>query len=174
MLASQVTIDLPADVPVEELRYTAYGPEFTDQVVGNQVIFTATEAIPDGVRFQVQVGFPPGLAAAEIQPWQVKEDTADLEYRMEAMDVDLVIDGDGRVTATEHQRVAVDAGALYSGQRSIRLAYLDRIADVSLFEGDQRFSLNQEACEGYCFQVDEPTVPANLDLVRREGTRRHS
>ena len=157
VMASQVVIFLPEEVPGEELRYTAYGPEFTAQVVDNQVIFTAAEAIPDGVRFQIQVGFPPGLAATEIQPWQVKEDTADLEYRIEAMDVDLVIDGDGRVMVTEHQRVAVDAGALYSGQRSIRLAYLDRIDAVSLFEGDQAFSRSQEVCEGYCFQVDEPS-----------------
>ncbi|GAB4532152.1 MAG: hypothetical protein Kow0063_12350 [Anaerolineae bacterium] len=156
ILASQVTVNLPAEVAPAELRYTAYGPEFTVQVVGNQIIFEATQVIPDGVRFQVQVGFPPGLVVAEVQPWQIEEDTADLEYRLEAMDVDLVIDSDGQVAVTEHQRVAVDAGALYSGQRSIRLAYLDRIVGISLFEGDQPFSLDQGACGSYCFRVDEP------------------
>jgi len=159
VLASQVTLNLPAEVPAGEVRTTAYGPEYTSQVLGRQVIFTATQVIPDGVQFQVQVGLPPGLTTAVVQPWQIKEDTAKLEYRMEALDVDLAIDGEGRVTAVEHQRVAVDAGALYSGQRSIRLAYLDGLADIRLFEGDQPFSLDQATCGGYCFQVDKPIFP---------------
>lgn len=157
--ASRVTINLPAEVPPGQLRYTAYGPEFTVEATGNQVVFTAAEEIPDGTRFQVQVGFPPELTAAEVQPWQIAEDTAALEYRLEAMEIDLVIDRAGQVAVTEHQRVAVDAGALHSGYRSISLAYLDDIDEVDLLEGDQRFSLDQGACETYCFQVDRPTRP---------------
>jgi hypothetical protein len=152
---SQVTINLPAPVPADDLRYTAYGPEFTVEVMDSQVILTATEPIPDGKRFQVQVGFPPELVAAETQPWQIAEDTAALEYRLEAIDVDLVVGRDGQVAVTEQQRVAVDAGALYSGHRAIRLAYLEDITDVSLFEGEQSFSPNEVACGAYCFRVDE-------------------
>lgn len=156
VLASQVTIDLPAEVPPADLRYTAYGPEFTAQVSGNQITLRAAEPLPDGVRFQVQVGFPPGLTAARLQPWQIEEDSAKLEYRLEAIDVDLVLDGDGAVTVTEHQRVAVDAGALYSGFRDISLAYLDRVEDIQLFEGDQAFSRDSAACGDYCYRVRGP------------------
>ena len=156
VLNSQVTIHLPAEVPADDLRYTAYGPEFAAEVVGDQITLTATEPIPDGTRFQVQVGLPPGLVTAQVQPWQIAEDTANLEYRMEAIDVNLAIGRDGQITVTEQQRVAVDAGVLYSGYRNISLAYLDDITDITLFEGEQPFLSTQDSCEAYCFQVDKP------------------
>jgi uncharacterized membrane protein YgcG len=159
VLASQVTIHLPdgTRTPVDQLRYTAYGPEFTVQAAEDQVTFVSSAAIPDGTRFQVQLGFPPELTAATLQAWQIKEETAQLAYRLEAMDVDLALDGDGQVRVTERQRVAVDAGAMYSGQRAISLAYMDGIRDIQLFEGEQPFSPAGPACETYCFQTKQPS-----------------
>jgi len=133
---SRVTVRLPAAVPADALRYTAYGPDFVAKSDANQIIFTATRPIPDGQLFQVQVGFPSTLIQAQMQDWQIDEDTAKLDYRIKAIDVNLDIAAGGRVTVTELQNVAVDAGALYQGYRDISLAYLDDVSDFKVFEGE--------------------------------------
>jgi hypothetical protein len=156
---SQVSVILPEAMAPDGLNYTAYGPDFTTQVETGRVIFTTTEAIPDGTHFQVQVGFPPTLVPAEIQPWQIAEDNARLEYRLEAIDVHLKIQPDGQLQVTEQQRVAVEAGALYSGSRAISLAYLDEITNAGIFEGDQPFRRDKGACLDYCFTVAQSSRP---------------
>ncbi|MBC8254190.1 MAG: DUF2207 domain-containing protein, partial [Ardenticatenia bacterium] len=156
VLESQVTVNLPDAVPPDELQYSAFGPDHTTQDSGSQVIFTSTEPILDGTRFQVGVAFPSRLVTAETQPWQAAQDQAALEYRIEAVDVDLSIDSDGQVWVAEQQRVAVDAGALYSGHREIDLTYLDSIADINLFEGDQPLHPAGDECDRYCYSVEQP------------------
>jgi len=156
VLNSRVTISLPENINPNDVRYTAYGPDFSPRLADGQITFTATQAIPDGTRFQVQVGFPPDAVPAKLQPWQIAEDNARLEYRLEAIDVHLAIDKNGQLAVTEQQRVAVDAGALYSGNRTIELAYLDDIDDISVFEGEQPFSLNPSDCESYCLKIRRP------------------
>lgn len=156
VLDSQVTINLSENINLDDVRYTAYGPDFSTQAADGQIVFTSAEAIPNGTRFQVQVGFPPDAVPAELQPWQIAADNARLEYRLEAIDVHLDIDSNGQVAVTEQQRVAVDTGALYSGNRTIELAYLDEITDISVFEGAQPFSLTRSDCEPYCLKIRKP------------------
>lgn len=155
VLASQVTVILPDQVAAGELRYEAYGPAFAAEVGDSQVTWTATEMIGDGTHFQVRLGFPAGLVAASVQPWQVAEDTARLAYRLAAIDVNLAIEADGRVRVLEEQQVIVEAGAMHEGHRSFDLAALDGITNVNVFEGEQRFSPDSENCETYCFRVEE-------------------
>jgi len=150
--ASRVTVNLPSIVPIDQVQHTAFGPGFDTQVTGQQVIFESTEPIPDGTRFQVQVGFPHGLVSAAVQPWQENADSAKLVYRMEALDVDLTIGAGGQLSVEERQRVAIDAGALYVGHREISARYLDAISDVRLFEGDRSFTESDDTCD-YCFRV---------------------
>ena len=171
VLASRVTVNLPDAVPPGELQYAAFGPDYTAQDSGHQVIFTSTEPILDGTRFQVGVAFPSQLVTAETQPWQAAEDQAALEYRIEAVDVDLSIDSDGQVWVTEEQRVAVDAGALYSGHREINLTYLDGIADINVFEGDQPLHPTGDECETYCYSVVQPRPDRDTWFLYRPELR---
>lgn len=168
---SQVTVTLPEAVAADPLQLTAFGPPFTTRVEENQIIFTAGEAIPDGTHFQVAVGFPPGLVTAEVQPWQIAEDTARLAYRIEAIEVHLEIQPDGRLLVDERQRVAVEAGALYSGNRTIRLAYLDSLMDFAVSEGEQPFSPDPGDCLSYCFTVTGPGQPGPWILYDPEQRR---
>ena len=157
---STVTVTLPAAVGADQLRYTAYGPDFQTQVnetqplttTQSQVVFTAKQPVPNGVNFQVQVGFPGNLVAAEQQPWQAHEDAAQLVYRFMAINTDLTINADGTLTVDEAQQVAVEAGALTQGNRQIATRFLDALDGVTLHEGDQPFTETTTACD-YCFQI---------------------
>ncbi len=156
--ASQVKVTLPQAVAPEALHYTAYGPEFTARVTEDSVTFEAG-AIPDGTAFQVQVGFPAGIVAAQAQAWQREEEQAQLQYRLTGFDVELALGADGMLTVDEYQSVAVDAGALYNGNRSISLLYLDKVSGVALWEGDQAFTQQAGGCD-YCFTLQEsPRLP---------------
>ncbi|MBV7328225.1 DUF2207 domain-containing protein [Chloroflexi bacterium TSY] len=158
VLASQVTVTLPEQVADEDLYITAFGPEFaTEHLVSKeevtQVRFTAQEMIPDGVRFQIIVGFPPEVTTAETQLWQERHDNAALEYRFVAIDTTLSIEQDGTVWVDELHHVAVDAGALSAGSRQLALRYLDSIDQVSLHEGEQAFTESLNECD-YCFELE--------------------
>lgn len=155
VLNSRVTVTLPEAVEPGELRYTAYGPEFEAEASRERVTWSAGEALADGTHFQVRLGLPAGLTAATVQPWQAAEDAARLEYRLEAIDVALVIGADGRVRVSEQQRVSVLAGAMVEGRRSLQLAALDGLSQVAVFEGEQRFSPDSPGCEAYCFKIEE-------------------
>lgn len=162
---SRITVTVPGAVTAA----TAFGPPFEQEMVGGQAIFAATEPIPDGIAFQVQVVFPHGLTGATRQPWQRREDEASLRYRLAALDVDLTLTRDGTVTVEEQQRISVTAGTMAEGQRRISLAGLDELRAVALWEGsDQRFApATAPGCD-YCFEM--VAKPRASDWVRATET----
>lgn len=157
--AGRVTVNLPFAVTAESLDYTAFGPAFTTRVealeTGQRVIFEATEPIPDTTAFQVLVAFPHGLVTADPQPWQIASDEAQLVYNLDRIEVEMALAADGRLAVSEHHRLTVADGIMYSGYRNIDLLYVDRISDIGVAEGDQVFTPLSEdpASCAYCFQV---------------------
>ena len=153
---STVTVTLPSPLSEEQLQYTAYGPAYQSQIATTptttQILFQADEALPEGMAFQVQVGLPPATVAATRQPWQVREDEANLAYTIPHLDVTLTFDPDGTLWVAEQQQLAVTAGALDQGYRTIPLALLDGIDQITLAAGDQPFTESSSPCD-YCFQV---------------------
>ena len=171
VLESTVTVRLPQQVEAETLQFDAFGPAFTVETDGQQVTFTTTEPVAQGTAFQVMVGFPHGLVQAEVQPWQRREDSAELAYSIPQVETELQIGNDGAVQVTERQRVVVDAGVLYQGQRIIPLAYLDGITSLNVYEGEQpmRFVPGPEmACE-YCAWTQERSRSPNWITVSPSG-----
>ncbi|MEZ4681732.1 MAG: DUF2207 domain-containing protein [Caldilineaceae bacterium] len=160
--ASTVTVTVPPAVSQQQVQYTAYGPSYTTEAAADQVIFTATEPLPDGVAFQVQVGMPANATQAAYQPWQANEDRANLDYRFGNFDVELTMDRDGALWVEERQLVNVSAGALDQGYRTISNRFLDTIDEITLNEGDQSFTESNTPCD-YCFQVSR--APRRADWV---------
>jgi hypothetical protein len=172
VLQSTVTVRLPQEVGAESLQADAFGPSFTTETDGQQVTFTATEPIEQGTAFQVLVGFPHGLVQAQVQPWQRREDSAELAYSIPQVETELHIAEDGTVQVTERQRVAVDAGVLYEGQRIIPLTYVDGITGLGVYEGEQsmRFVSGPEAACEYCAWTQERPRSPNWVSVSPFGT----
>ncbi|MFW5941617.1 MAG: DUF2207 domain-containing protein [Chloroflexota bacterium] len=161
--SSTVTVTLPQPLDADEVQVTAFGPGYTTEVQEQQVTFEATEEIVDGTAFQIMVGFPHGLVAAQVQPWQRAEDSAELVYRVPQLEIELEIDADGIVDVVERQTVAVEAGMLYEGRRVIPLAYVDGISGLSVYEGQQVMTFVEDPdpeCE-YCASIRE--TPASSD-----------
>ncbi|HEX8682837.1 MAG TPA: DUF2207 domain-containing protein [Ardenticatenaceae bacterium] len=167
--ASRVTVTLPAEVAPDDLQYTAYGPDYEVETNANSVTFEATEPIPDGTQFQVQVGFPHGLVEAVPALWQLEEDTANLRTRVESVEVELTVRPNGTIGVEERERVMVEAGALYEGYRTISYRYLDNVTNVAVFEGEVPFDNASAPCER-CFQADERSTFD--DWIRYDPTRR--
>jgi len=160
---SSVTVTMPLRSITDQLRYSAYGPAFETTTTEENLIFTATEPIPDGEAFQVQVGLPAMTTAASRQPWQAREDEAQLDYRFRRLDVELTLEQDGTLWVEERHQLSVDAGALSVGDRTIPTLYLDTIDEIELTEGGQSFMASSLPCD-YCFQV--ATTPRRADWVR--------
>lgn len=160
--ASRVTVTLPEAVAPDDLRYTALGPAFEANATDTQVIFEATEPLPDGTLFQVRVGFPPDLTAATLQPWQREEELASLVYHLDSFSADIFVGSDGLVTIEEQQRLAVDEGVMREGTRTFSLAYLDEFESIQLWEGEQAFEAGS-GCE-YCFSTR--TIGGTSDWIR--------
>lgn len=167
--SSVVTITLPAAVATDQLQYTAYGPTFQAATSANTVTFTATEPLPSGVQFQVQVGVPSTLVAAERQPWQEQEDTARLAYRFKELNVALTLEPDGTLWVDEYHHLAVEAGTLDQGSRRIPLAYVDAIDQIKLSEGEEPFVEANNNCT-YCLQIS--TTPRAADWVYYDESQR--
>lgn len=167
--SSVVTVTLPAAVTAEQLQYTAYGTGFQAVPSGNGVVFTADGAIPDGVQFQIQVGFSSSLVEAERQPWQIQEDSARLAYRFTALDVELIVEPDGALQVDEYHHLVVDAGVLDQGTRRIALNQLDAIEQIQLSEGEQTFRQSSSRCD-YCLQISETARGA--DWARYDTNQR--
>jgi hypothetical protein len=115
------------------------------------------------MRFQVIVDFPPGLVTAAKQIWQIEEDQARLEYRVDAVDVEMVVAADGRIHVTEHQQITVEAGILDEGYRDFNLLFVERLTLQELREGDQLFQLVTGALCAYCYT--ELQLPRQPDWV---------
>lgn len=152
--SSVVTVTLPSAVAAEQLQATAYGPRFQTTTTPDTVSFTATEPLPDGIQFQVQVGFPSTLVNAERQPWQVQEDTARLAYRFKELNVELALEPDGALWVDEYHHLAVEAGVLDQGSRQIPLAFADGIDQIKVTEGEEAFIEADSGC-AYCLQIQE-------------------
>ncbi len=167
---SKITVILPETATESDIRAQAYGPKYIQNIRSNQVVFQATEAIPDGTHFQVQVGFTGDLVTAEIQPWQREEDLAQLQYNVESFESDLTLNLDGSLNVLESQRIAVLKGQLETGSRDLSMYLLDGIEIISLVEGGQDIKRSPGACD-YCYTIytDDPDPTwARYNVVRRK------
>lgn len=151
---STVTVTLPTAVTVDQLQATAYGPSFQTTRSANVVTFTATEPVPDGLQFQIQVGFPGDLVSGERQPWQRQEDNARLAYRFTALNVELTLEPDATLWVDEYHHLAVEAGALDQGYRRIPLNLLDIVDEIRIVEGEETFVEANAGCV-YCLQITQ-------------------
>lgn len=166
---STVTVNLPAAVASDQLQATAYGPTVQTTTSPTAVTFTATEPIPDGVQFQIQVGLPGALVTAERQPWQQQEDSTRLDYRFKELTVALTLDPDGVLWVDEYHQLAVEAGTLDQGYRQLPLLFLDSIDEIRLLEGEEPFVEAETGCH-YCLQIRE--TPRMPDWVRYDAGQR--
>ncbi len=164
---SRVTVRLPQPVATADLQLDTSPTAAIHWPDGQTIVFETQEPLPSGQAFVVTVGMPPGLVNASAPEWQRELDEADLEYRLEALDVDLTIADDGRLTVDESQRVAVDQGVLYHGYREISLYQCDRIGNVSVRSDGQIFLHSGVPCD-YCYVVEQRPVG---DWVRPQGNR---
>ena len=168
--SSVVTVTLPTAVAADQLQATAYGPAFQKTTNPDAVTFTATEPLPDGVQFQVQVGLPSTLVNAERQPWQIQEDAAQLDYRFQELNVELTLEPDGVLWVDEYHHLAVEAGALDQGQRRLPLAFVDAIDQIKVTEGEEPFVEANSGC-AYCLQIREsPREPDWVFYDAAQGT----
>ena len=150
--SSAVTVTWPTAIPADQLQMTAYGPAYETTTDATSITFTATEPLPDGVQFQIQVGLPPTLIQAQRQLWQVREDNAKLLYRLPELNTELTLDPDGTLWVDEYHHLAVDDGALDQGYRQIPLRFADGIDEVQLWEGEEQFVQGGGDC-AYCLQL---------------------
>jgi hypothetical protein len=104
------------------------------------VVYEASEAVVDGTAFQVLLDFPPEVVTAVPQPWQIAEDTAQLEYSIDQIDMTIDVQPDGTLHVRETQQVSVQAGVLYSGYRQFSLLFTDDIQIVGVYEGEVPFT----------------------------------
>ncbi|MBX3011351.1 MAG: DUF2207 domain-containing protein [Caldilineaceae bacterium] len=167
--SSTVTVTLPTTVAPDQIQSTAYGPSFQTATQATDITFTATEPIPDGVQFQIQVGLPSDLVNAERQPWQVQEDHAQLDYAFKALNVELTLEPDGVLWVDEYHHLAVNAGALDQGNRQLPLRFLDTIDQIQLQEGQAAFVEATSGCT-YCLQIR--TTPGQDDWAYYDPTLR--
>ncbi|MFQ5420612.1 MAG: DUF2207 domain-containing protein, partial [Anaerolineae bacterium] len=159
--ASTVTVTVPFTLAADEYDVLVSGPDYTldvmETAVSQQFIFTANDRLPDGIPFQVAVDFPPGLVAAELQSWQIAEDTAALAYSIDRVDVEMVVQEDGRLAISEQQQISVSDGIMYSGFRDLNWLFTDGITIERIAEGDTLFTLAADGldhCEN-CYTVTE-------------------
>ncbi|MBK8902140.1 MAG: DUF2207 domain-containing protein [Anaerolineaceae bacterium] len=141
---SRVSVTLPTAVAAEALFAEAFGPayavEIADRGGSTTVVYEASEAVADGTAFQVLLDFPPELVTAVPQPWQITEDSAQLEYSIDQIDMTIEVQPDGTLYVLETQQVSVQAGVLYSGYRRFSLLFTDDIQIVNVFEGEFPFT----------------------------------
>lgn len=167
--SSTVTVTLPEGAGASTLEAHAFGPPFDVETDDRQATFVAESEIADGTAFQVMVGFPHGLVEQAVQAWQRAEDSAELVYRLRAVEVELDITESGVIDIVERQTVAVEEGVLYGGQRTIPLAYVDGFANFSLSEGQEPYAMLTQFdpdCES-CAWVEERTDPRRWVSVNR-------
>ncbi|WP_420642215.1 DUF2207 family protein [Candidatus Leptofilum sp.] len=137
---SQVTVQLPAAVPATALTADAFGSEFDLKIVENaastSVIYQSAGEIADGTQFQVLLDFPPDAVTAVPQAWQIAEDSTNLEYCIDQIDLQITMQPDGTLNVLETQQVSVQAGILYQGYRHFSLLFTDGIQILGVREGD--------------------------------------
>ncbi len=170
--ASRVTVRLPSPDPghplhPDDLIANTKGIEATTEVIdARTIVFESVGDVPDGMGFEVLVGFPHGMTEAQVTDWQRRADEAITSYRWTDLSVDLTIAKDGSLTVNEKYEWAVDVGHLYSGYRIISRLYLDDIRDVTVQSADQMFRYSETPCE-YCYVVEEE--PGRDDWARFDG-----
>ena len=163
---SRVTVNLPFVIDPEALAYDAFGPANTavtrPTTDGQQVVFSNSEPIDDGTAFQVLVEFPHGLVDAVPQAWQLAADQAELQYRIPAVDVELILDEAGKLHVSEHQQVVVEEGTMYEGFRRFNWLFLEGLDELFVQEGEVHFTYAGDAvplsCED-CFTLSLKSRP---------------
>ena len=167
VLSSEITVTLPAGSDPTEATATAFtDANWAISYNDNQLIVTIDEPIEPAGGVNLLLQFPPDWTSAEIQPWQVAADAAELEFRLEEIAVDMVINADGTVLINEGQTVSVQGGALHSGFESVTLRLTDAVANIQIYEGETAFELNPDDCD-YCFWVEE--LPRQANWVRYDA-----
>jgi len=153
--ASRVTVHLPQPVKPPDLAFESFGTEVSAETFdGQTVVFESLDPIPDGTSLGIVVRFPHGLTAATVPDWQRWVDELAAVYRWESLDTDLSIAPDGTLTVEETQTLTVDEGTIYHGYREIPWLYLDRIADVAVWDGERAFEFSTASCD-YCYVVED-------------------
>jgi uncharacterized membrane protein YgcG len=137
---SRVSVTLPAAVPASDLTTAAFGPEFDVKIVAETasttVIYQSVGEIADGTHFQVLLDFPPDVVTAVPQAWQIAEDSANLAYSIDQIDMQIEMLPDGTLNVVETQQVSVQAGILYEGFRQFSLLFTDGVEILAVREGD--------------------------------------
>ncbi|MFO7741228.1 MAG: DUF2207 domain-containing protein [Anaerolineae bacterium] len=165
--ASRVTVHLPAPVDGNDLTLDAQGVDARVDILDAQtVVFESQGAIPDGVPFEVTVGFPHRLTSASVPSWQRQIDERQAAYVWESFDVDLSLTSDGRIHVTEEQTLQVEEGVLYHGYRTIPWLTLDQITDIEVRSAGRTFELSSSPCE-HCYVVEQK--PRQGDWVSYDG-----
>ncbi|MCA9917018.1 MAG: DUF2207 domain-containing protein [Anaerolineales bacterium] len=140
---SEITVTLPAAVPANALTADAFGPEFdvkvAEDAASTTVTYRAKGEIADGTSFHILLDFPPEVVTAVTQPWQIAEDSANLIYSIDQIDMQIEMQPDGTLNVVETQQVSVQAGILYQGFRQLNLLFTDGIQILSVSEGDFPF-----------------------------------
>ncbi|MCA9946280.1 MAG: DUF2207 domain-containing protein, partial [Anaerolineales bacterium] len=159
---SRVTVQLPNAVPGAALSADAFGPEYDVKIVENEtnttVIYQAVGDIADGTQFQVLLDFPPDVVTAVPQQWQIAEDSAALEYSIDQIEMDIVMQPDGTLSVVETQQVSVQAGILYSGFREFSLLFADDIQILDVREGDLALSQAEPGADCVdCYTIENET-----------------
>lgn len=171
--SSTVTVTLPQQADAGSLETFAFGPPYDVTVEDGRAIFTAEGGVDDGTAFQIMVGFPHSLVDATVQAWQRAEDSAELAYHIPSVEVTLAISEGGAVQVTERQRVAVEEGVLYGGERIIPLAYADGLTGFAVSEGEAPFALVERYdpdCEACAWVEERSGTGPWIRLNREMGT----
>jgi uncharacterized membrane protein YgcG len=159
---SRVSVTLPAAVPATALTADAFGPEFDVKIVeeaaNTTVIYQADAEIPDGTQFQILLDFPPELVTAVPQAWQIAEDSANLEYSIDQIEMQIEMLPDGTLRVVETQQISVQAGILYEGFRQFNLLFTDGIEILTVREGDLALAEAQPGTDCVdCYTVETKT-----------------
>ncbi|HXF62663.1 MAG TPA: DUF2207 domain-containing protein, partial [Caldilineaceae bacterium] len=157
--SSVVRLTLPAAIPMDQATYSATGPETASATVGQTIIFTATEPLPDGVAFEVEAAFPHGLLNAAVQEWQRAYDGESLAVAIGDFQADLTLRSDGTVHVRETMPLRVLESTLHEGFRRIDLRYMDDVTNIVVRHNGAPLRESQEPCTG-CFAVNRAPRPA--------------
>ncbi len=147
--SANVTVTVP-DGAADSLSAEVISGNGVASVTGNQARFQTSGALADGEPLEIEVGFAHGMVQAARQPWQQAIDAANMRIDIPEVAVGVTVQYDGRLDVSEETTVAVEAGVLDQGVRSIALLYMDDIVDVDVLQDGKVLPLGQEGCSN-CF-----------------------
>ena len=148
-----VSVTLP-DAAAGSLSAEVISGNGVGATTGNRARIAASRPLADGEPLEIEVGFAHGVVQAVRQPWQQAEDVANVRITIPQVNVGMTVQYDGRLDVTEETSVAVEAGVLEQGFRSIRLLYMDAIRDIRVLQDGKTLALGETGCSA-CFVVHE-------------------